>query len=123
MTMIAMKANRDVKEVTYDDVEQYQDTMVKKGGVDSMYFDKLGIISGSSILYWILPKSVIKSFEENIRNNLDYLYDQGILEILLDPNIVITTGHKLRVWSLAYLTKLPSQDVRPPQRTEVSIVR
>ena len=74
----------------------------------------------SSIFYWLLPKSVVASFEENIRNNLDDLYDQGILEISLDPNIVITTGRKLRVRSLAYLTKLPPQDAIPPERAEVS---
>ena len=96
--------------------------MAEKGNVSSKAFDLQATNPGSSILYWLLPKSVVKSFEENIHNNLDYLYDQGILEISLDPNIVITTGRKLRVHSLAYLTKLlpPHQDVRPLQRAEVS---
>ena len=122
MTMVTVKANRELKEVTYKDVEQYQDTVAEKGNVSRKAFDLQATNPGSSILYWLLPKSVVKSFEENIRNNLDYLYDQGILEISLDPNIVITTGRKLRVRSLAYLTKLPppQQDIRPLQRAEVS---
>ena len=123
MTMVTMKANKDLRAVTYKDVEQYQDTIAEVGKVSSMAFDLQATNPGSSILYWLLPKRVVKSFEDNIRNNLDYLYDQGILEISLDPNVVITTGRKLRVRSLAYLTKLPPQDARPPQRAEVSTVR
>ena len=123
ITMVSMKANKDLKAVTYKDVEQYQDTVAQVGKVSSKAFDLQATNPGSSILYWLLPKSVVKSFEENIRNNLDYLYDQGILEISFDPNIVITTGRKLRIRSLAYLTKLPPQDARPPQRAEVSTVR
>ena len=120
ITMVSMKANKDLKAVTYKDVEQYQDTVARVGKVSNKAFDLQATNPGSSILYWLLPKSIIKSFEENIRDNLDDLYDQGILEISLDPNIVITTGRKLRVRSLAYLTKLPPQDARPLQRAEVS---
>ena len=120
MTMVTMKANKDLKAVTYKEVEQYQNTVAKVGKVSSKAFDLQATNPGSSILYWLLPKSAVKSFEENIRSNLDSLYDQGILEISLDPNIVITTGRKLRVRSLAYLTKLPPQNARPPQRAEVS---
>ena len=121
MTMVTVKANKDLKMVTYKDVEQYQDTVAQVGKVSSKAFDLQATNPGSSILYWLLPKCVVKSFEENIRSNLDYLYDQGILEISLDPNIVITTGRNLRIRSLAYLTKLPHQDAIPPERAEVSI--
>ena len=121
ITMVTMKANKDLKMVTYKDVGQYQDTIAQVGKVSSKAFDLQATNPGSSILYWLLPKCVVKSFEENIRSNLDYLYDQGILEISLDPNIVITTGRNLRIRSLAYLTKLPQQDAIPPERAEVSI--
>ena len=121
ITMVTMKANKDLKMVTYKDVEHYKDTVAQAGKVSSKAFDLQATNPGSSILYWLLPKYVAKSFEENIRNNLDYLYDQGILEISLDPNIVITTGRNLRIRSLAYLTKLPPQDALPSERAEVSI--
>ena len=114
MTMIAMKANEDLKEVTYKDFEQYQDTVARVGKVSSKALDLQAANPGSSIFYWLLPKSVVKSFEENICNNLNYLYNQGIVEISFDPNIVITTDSKLRIRSLSYLTKIP------PKRTEVS---
>ena len=114
ITMVTMKANKDLRAVTYKDVEQYQDIIAQVGKVSSKAFDLQATNPGSSILYWLLPKCVVKSFEENIRNNLDYLYDQGIVEVSFDPNIVITTGSKLRIRSLSYLTKIP------PKRTEVS---
>ena len=107
ITMVAIKANKDLKEVTYKEVEQYRDTIARVGGVSSKALDLQAKHPGSSIFYWLIPKSVVKSFEENIRNNLNHLYKQGIVEVLFDPNIVITTGSKLRIRSLSYLTKLP----------------
>ena len=121
ITMVTIKANKDLKEVTYKDVEQIQNTIAQAGKISSEALDLQAANPGSSIFYWLLPKSVVKSFEENIRNNLDYLYDQGMLEILLDPNIVITTGRNLCIRSMAYLTKLPPQDAIPPENAEVSI--
>ena len=107
ITMVAIKANKALKAVTYKEVEQYRDTIAQIGGVSSKAFDLQANNSGSSVLYWLIPKCVVKLFEDNIRNNLNHLYKQGIVEVLIDPNIVITTGSKLRVRSLSYLTKLP----------------
>ena len=118
--IVSAKSNQNLKQIALKDLDTITDTVVRAGGIHEGDVELQAKNHGSSILYWLLPKSAIKSFEENIRGNLDYLYDQGILEISLDPNIVITTGRKLRVRSLAYLTKLPPQDVRPPQRAEVS---
>ena len=120
VVIVSAKSNRDLKDSTLTDLDHMKDTIVQAGGTSKENLELQAKNPGSSILYWLLPKSAIKSFEENIRSNLKYLYDQGILEISLDPNIVITTGHKLRVRSLAYLTKLPTQDAKPPQRAEVS---
>ena len=59
ITMVSMKANKDLKAVTYKDVEQYQDTVAQVGKVSSKAFDLQATSPGSSILYWLLPKSVI----------------------------------------------------------------
>ena len=119
--IVSAKSYQDLKKITLRDLDDMTNTIVQVGRIDKENLDLQADNPGSSILYWLLPKSAMKSFEDNIRSNLDYLYDQGILEISLDPNIVITTGRKLRVRSLAYLTKLPPpQDVRPLQRAEVS---
>ena len=120
ITMVAIKANKDLKAVTYEEVEQYRDTIAQIGGISNKALDIQGKNPGSSVLYWLIPKSIVKSFEEKIRSNLYYLYEQGIVEILLDPNIVITTGRALRVRSLSYLTKLPQHDQISPRRAEVS---
>lgn len=119
--IVSIKSNQDLKKTSLRGVYHLEDTIAQTGGVSKKDLDLQAKNSGSSILYWLMPKNMVKSFEANIRNNLDYLYAQGIVEISLDPNIVITTGHKLRVRSLSYLTKLPPpQDTRRPQRAEVS---
>ena len=120
--IVSAKSNQDLKKITLRDLDDMSNTIVQAGRIDEENLELQADNPGSSILYWLLPKSVMKSFEDNIRSNLDDLYGQGILEISLDPNIVITTGRKLRVRSLAYLTKLPPPDAIPPLRAEVSII-
>ena len=121
--IVSVKSNQDLNKITLKGLDDITDTIVQAGKIHEGSLELQAKNPGSSILYWLLPKSVVKSFEENVRNNLDSLYDQGILEISLDPNIVITTGSRLRVRTLSYLTKLPPQDARPLQRAEVSTVR
>jgi len=119
--IVSVKANQDLKKTSLGGVYQLEETIARTGGVRRKDLELQAKNPGSSILYWLMPRSMEKSFEANIRSNLDYLYNQGIVEISLDPNIVITTGRKLRVRSLAYLTKLPPpQDTKRPQRTEVN---
>ena len=120
MSVITAKAIQDLKKSSLRDIDHMEDTIAQTGGIRKENLDLQAQNPGSSILYWLIPRNMVKSFEVNIRNNLDHLYEQGIVEISLDPNIVITTGRKLRVRSLSYLTKLPPPDVIHPQRAEVS---
>ena len=126
--IVSAKSNQDLRKTSLKDIDHVTGVVVQAGGMNEKDVDLQATNHGSSILYWLLPKNKVKSFEANIRDNLDFLYAEGILEISLDPNIVITTGRKLRVRSLSYLTKLPPQDprplqtARPPQRAEVSKV-
>ena len=103
-TMIAIKLGKDLRTVTYRDVEQFRDTFAQMGGTNKNALDLQAVNAGSSILYWLIPRSTVASFEQNIRSDLDRLCDQGVKEILLDPNIVITTGRDSRIRSLAHLT-------------------
>jgi len=117
VTMITMRANDDLNNVTFGQTEHFQNVIADKGGVANEDLELQAKNTGSSILYWLIPKDVIVTFEQHIRKHLDFLYEQGIIEISIDPNIVITTGRKLRVRSLAYLTKVPE---KPVGRAEVS---
>lgn len=112
ITMTAVKFDKDLQTVTFNDVEQFQDTFARMGGVTKNALDLQACNGDSSILYWLIPKNAIKSFEQNIRSNLDNLYGHGVKEILLDPNIVITTGHDLRIRLLSHLTS-------PSKRPEI----
>ena len=120
VSIITAKAIRDLRKSNLRDIDHMEAVIAEKGGISKENLDLQAKNPGSSILYWLIPKIMLRTFETNIRNNLDFLYDQGIVEISLDPNIVITTGRKLRVRSLSYLTKLPPPDVIHPQRAEVS---
>ena len=120
VSIITAKFIQDLKKSNLRDIDRMEDTIARTGRINKENLDLQAQNHGSSILYWLIPRDMVKSFEDNIRDHLDDLYEQGIVEISLDPNIVITTGHKLRVRSLSYLTKLPPPDAVPVQRTEVS---
>jgi len=121
ITMVTMKANDHLRNVSWLQAERLQEMVANRGGIKKEDLDLQAKNPGSSILYWLIPRKSIKTFEENIRRSLDFFYKQGIVEFSLDPNIVITTGHKLRVRSLAYLTKVPPPTAKPPGRAEVGV--
>ena len=123
VVLVSAKSNQDLRKITLKDLDVMEYTIAQAGKIEPEGLDLQAKNPGSSILYWLISMSIVKSFEENVRSKLDYLYDRGILEISLDPNIVITTGHKLRVRSLSYLTKLPPPDAIPPLRAEVSTIQ
>ena len=106
MTMVAATIKKDLNLLTYGDVENIQELVAQTGGIRKDALDLQAKNTGSSVLYWLLPQIMVKQFEDNIRKNLNYLYNEGIIEIALDPNIVITTG-SLRIRALSYLTKPP----------------
>ena len=119
-SIITAKSIQDLKKSNLGDIDRVEETIAHTAGMSIENLDLQAQNPGSSILYWLIPRNMVESFEANIRNHLDYLYEKGIVEISLDPNIVITTGRKLRVRSLSYLTKLPPPDAVPVQRAEVS---
>ena len=95
--IVSAKSNQDLLKTSLKDLDRMADTIVQAGRINEKDLDLQASNPGSIILYWLLPKNKAKSFEANIRNNLDFLYAERILEIKLklDPNIVITTGRKL----------------------------
>lgn len=107
MTLVAVTTKKDLNTLTLRNVEDLQETVAQCGGISKEALDLQAKHTGSSVLYWLLPQMMVKKFEENIRRNLTYLYNEGIVEIALDPNIVITTGPHLRIRALSYLTKPP----------------
>lgn len=78
-------------------------------GVEECCFELTGAKNGSIILYWLVVRSVIGLVIKGIHDNLSLFYNMGIVEICIDPGIVITTVPNVRVRSLAYLTGLPTK--------------
>jgi len=107
MTIVAVTTKKDLNLLKYGDVVNLQELVAQNGGISRDALDLQAKNTGSSVLYWLLPQIMVKKFEDNIRRNLCHLYNEGIVEIALDPNIVITTGPQLRIRALSYLTKPP----------------
>lgn len=78
-------------------------------GVEEHSFELTATQSGSTILYWLVLRSVIGLIIEGVYNNLSQFYSMGIVEVCIDPGIIITTVSGLRTRSLSYLTGLPTE--------------
>ena len=78
-------------------------------GVEEHSFELTSTQSSSVILYWLVLRSVLGLIIEGVNNNLSLLYNMGIVEVCIDPGIVITTVPGVRVRSLSYLTGVPTE--------------
>ena len=97
-----------------DDMSLHDANNIRKAIADSTGIEEYSIEltstqSGSIILYWLVIRSVIGLIIEGVHNNLNLFYNMGIVEVCIDPDIVITTIPGVRVRSLSYLTGFPTE--------------
>ena len=97
-----------------DDMSLHDANVIKRAladstGVEEHSVQLIATQPGSIILYWLVLRSVIGLIIEGVFNNLSLFYNMGIVEVCIDPSIVITTVPGLRTRSLSYLTGLPTE--------------
>ena len=97
-----------------DDMSLHDANVIKRAladstGIEEHSIELIATQTGSIILYWLILRSVIGLIIEGVFNNLSLFCGMGIVEVCIDPSIVITTVTGLRTRSLSYLTGLPTE--------------
>ena len=105
--LISTKSATD--DMSLHDANNIRKAIADSTGIQEYSVELTSTQSGSIILYWLVIRSVIGLIIEGVHNNLSLFYNMGIVEVCVNPGIVITTIPGVRVRSLSYLTGFPTE--------------
>ena len=83
--------------------------MIEKCDITQHCLQLLAVRSDPTILYWTIPKCVVDLINTNVPLHSDYLYSREIMEVLVYPDLLLTTGDDACYGSLAFKSLHNSQ--------------
>ena len=101
-TILAVRCDRELYRCALQYVIDVQSLMIEKCDITQHCLQLLAVRSDPTILYWTIPKCVVDLINTNVPLYSEYLYSKGILEVLVYPNLLLTTGDDVYYGSLAF---------------------
>ena len=101
-TVLAVRCKVDLYEASLQYVYDVQSVMIEKCDITQHCLQLLAVRSDRTILYWTVPKCVVDLIHTNVPLHSEYLYSRGILEVLVYPDLLLTTGDDVCYGSLAF---------------------
>ena len=83
-------------------VYDVESVMMEKCDITQHCLQLLAVRSDPTILYWTIPKCMVDLINTNVLLHSEYLYSRGILEVLVYPDLLFTTGDDVCYGSLAF---------------------
>ena len=111
-TILALRCKVELYESSLQYVYDVQSVMIEKCDITQHCLHLLAVRSDPTILYWTIPKCVVDLINTNVPLHSEYLYSRGILEVLVYPDLLLTTGDDVCYGSLVFSTdQLFSEEV------------
>ena len=104
-TILAVRCKVELYESSLQYVYYVQSVMIEKCGITQHCLQLLAVRSDPTILYWTIPKCVVDLINTNVPLHSEYLYSRGILEVLVYPDLLLTTGDDVCYGALAFDTE------------------
>ena len=101
-TLLAVVCNKELWQCSLQYVFNVKSYVVKKCDVTQHCLQLIALRSNPTIFYWTIPKCVVELIKNNVLEYSDYLYSQGILEVLVYPKQSVATTDDIFVGSLAF---------------------
>ena len=101
-TILAVRCKVELYECSLQYVYDVQSVMIEKCYITQHCLQLLAVRSDPTILYWTIPKCVVDLINTNVPLHSDSLYSRGILEVLVYPDLLLTTGDDVCYGSLAF---------------------
>ena len=101
-TILAVRCKVELYESSLQYIYDVQSVMIEKCDITQHCLQLLAVRSDPTILYWTIPKCVVDLINTNVPLHSEYLYSRGILEVLVYPNLLLTTGDDVSYGSLAF---------------------
>ena len=103
-TVLAVKCAREYYQCLLKHVFEVQSQLMETCDLTQHGMQLLAAKSSSTILYWLIPKSVVTLISTKVLEYSSLLYSRGILEVSISPAIRITTKGFNVVGPLAFLS-------------------
>ena len=101
-TLLAVRCYKELYWCTLQYVYDVQSVMIEKCDITQHCLQLLAVRSDPTVLYWTIPKCVVDLINTNVPLHSEYLYSRGILEVLVYPDLLLTTGDDVCYGSLAF---------------------
>ena len=101
-TILAVRYDKELYQCILRDVHDVQSVMIEKCDITQHCLQLLAVRGDPTILYWTIPKCVVHLINTNVPLHSEYLYSRGVLEVLVYPNLLLTTGDDVCYGSLAF---------------------
>ena len=101
-TILAIRCDQKLYKSTLQYVYDMQSVMMEKCHITQHCLQLLAVRSEPTILYWTIPKLVVNLISKQVPQHSDYLYSKGVLEVLVYPKPLLSTGDDVSVGSLAF---------------------
>ena len=101
-TILAVRYDQELYQCTLQYVYDVQSVMIEKCDITQHCLQLLAVRSDPTILYWTIPKCVVDLINTNVPLHSEYLYSRRILEVLVYPDVMLTTGGDVCYGALAF---------------------
>ena len=101
-TILAVRCDKELYHCTLQYIYDVQSVMVEKCDITQHCLQLLAMRIDPTIFYWTIPKCVVSLINTNIPLHCQYLYSRGILEVLVYPDLLLTTSDDVCYGSLAF---------------------
>ena len=101
-TILAVRCKVELYESSLQYVYDVQSVMIEKCDITQHCLQLLAVRSDPTILYWTIPKCVMDLININVPLHSEYLYSRGILEVVMYPDLLLTTGDDVCYGSLVF---------------------
>ena len=113
-TILAIRCDQELYKSTLQYVYDMQSVMMEKCHITLHCLQLLAVKNDPTILYWTIPKCVVELISNQVPCHSEYLYSKGVLEVLVYPKLLLSTGDDISIGSSAFIAEndASSEEVR-----------
>ena len=104
-TLLAIRSDRELWQCSLQDVFNIRSILVELCEITQHCLQLVAIQSNPTIVFWNIPKCVVKLICTNLLEHTDDLCSLGIVEATVYPKQLIFTGDDIVVGSFNFLTR------------------
>ena len=105
LTVLAIRCDQELYKCTLQYVYDVQSLVLGKCGITQKCLQLLAVRSDPTMFYWTIPNCVVKMISNHVPKHSEHLYSKGVLEVLVYPEPLLSTGDDVVMGNLAFISE------------------